>query len=147
MDANKQRGQGWSSSEMPTALLVTLSAPHLCSPILGCTRRNTCFLVCVQYRGEGGFPQLRYCSSPLPGESPPWGGCHLEKACLEFSEVWELVSPLPAPKQGSEGTDCRHASGGSLPLLPVHLRGFSDWPVPTSRGFRANLGAVISLLR
>ena len=68
MDANKQRGQGWSSSEMPTALLVTLSAPHLCSPILGCTRRNTCFLVCVQYRGGGGVPSAQVLQLP-----PSWG--------------------------------------------------------------------------
>lgn len=96
MDANKRRDQGWSSSEMPTALLVTLSAPRLCSPTLGCTCRNTCFLVCVQY--WGGVPSAQVLRPPLPGESPPWGGWRLENACLEFSEVWELVSPLPAPK-------------------------------------------------
>lgn len=67
MDANKRRDQGWSSSEMPTALLVTLSAPRLCSPTLGCTCRNTCFLVCVQY--WGGFPQLRYCGPPFLGRA------------------------------------------------------------------------------
>lgn len=68
MDANKQRGQGWSSSETPTALLVTLSAPRLCGPTLRCTHRNTCFLVCVQYHGEG-VPQLRYCSPPFLGRA------------------------------------------------------------------------------
>lgn len=67
MDANKQRGQGWSSSEMPTALLVTLSAPRLCSPTLGCTCRNTCFLVCVQY--WGGSLSSSTMASPFLGRS------------------------------------------------------------------------------
>ena len=45
-----------------------------------------------------GVPSAQVLWPPLLGESPPWGGWRLENACLEFSEVWELVSPLPAPK-------------------------------------------------
>ena len=145
MDANKQRGQGWSSSEMPMALLVTLSAPRLCSPTLGCTCRNTCFLVCVQY--WGGSLSSSTAAPPSRGEPTMRWVAPGECVFGIFRSRGACFSSPSTQTSGSEGTGCRHASGGSLPLLPVHLRGFSDWPVPTSRGFTANLGTVISLLR